>query len=207
MGATQLYGVHQLRMWTHPRLITRIPALRDRRDGPGYRYPMRPISVRRIFCTLASGCVMAVLMASCSSGHGGGDSGGAALSELQKTFKAVPTNASDIRTTATDATWESQCSDGSGHAGWDQALADATFRGASSKTEILTQIGNALSRQGWTRIDVSNSPGQGSVPHWTKIIKGIVANVYAYAVPFGSHHWSLNASWQPADRVDHGTCA
>ena len=50
-------------------------------------------------------------------------------------------------------------------------------------------------------------PGQGPVPRWKKTIKGIVANVYAYAVPSGSNHWSLTASWQPADPVDHGTCA
>jgi hypothetical protein len=207
MGATHLYGVRRGGWGASVRLIIRRTAIWDRRDGPRYRLPMRPISVGRIFCTFASGCAMAVLMASCSSGHSGGDPGGAALNELQKTFKAVPANASDIRTTATDATWESQCSDGSGHAGWDQALADATFRGASSKTKIVIQIGNALSRQGWTRNDVSNGPGQGSVPHWRKTIKGIVANVYAYAAPFGSNHWSLTASWQPADPADHGTCA
>jgi len=83
---------------------------------------MRPSRVWRIFYTLALGCAMAVLVASCSSGHSGGDPGGAALSELQAAFKAVPTHASDIRTSATDATWESQCGDGSGHAGWDQAF-------------------------------------------------------------------------------------
>jgi hypothetical protein len=67
---------------------------------------MRPISVRPAFRTLASGCVMAILMPSCSSGHSGGDPGRAAL---------------------------------------------------------------------------------GSVPHWRKIIKGIVANINAYAVPFESN--------------------
>jgi hypothetical protein len=168
---------------------------------------MRPFSVRRIFCPLALGCVMAVLMANCSSGHIGGDPGGTALIELQEASKAVPANASDIRTTGADATWEPQCSDGSGHAGWDQAWAVATFSSAGSKTEILAQIGDALSRQGWTRDDVANGPGQGSVPHWKKTIKGIVANVYAYAVPSGSSHWSLTAAWQPADPVDDGTCA
>jgi hypothetical protein len=78
---------------------------------------------------------------------------------------------------------------------------------ASSKTVILAQIGKTLSRQGWTRTDVSNGPGQGPLPHWNKTIKGIVANVFAYAVPSGSTHWSLTASWQPADAVDDGTCA
>lgn len=189
------------------RHIATFPAIWDDTDGPRYRLQMRPGKVRRISCTLALGWAMAVIGASCSSEHNGGDPGGAALSELQAAVKAVSANSSDIQATAADAAWESQCGDGSGHAGWDQAWAEATFSSAGSATEIVTDIGHALSRQGWTRNDVANGPGQGSVPHWTKTIKGIVANVYAYAVPSGSNHWSMTASWQPTDSVDHGTCA
>jgi hypothetical protein len=160
---------------------------------------------------LVVGVLLGVALAGCASDsprHSGGDPGGTVLKDLQAAVETVPAGSGHIHRSATDATWQAGCSDGTGHAGWGAAQATTRFVTAESESAAIANIDTSLSRLGWTRHDLVVTTGQGPIPHWTKVLDGLKrANAFAYPVPAGSSQWFLTASWQPVHAVDHGDCA
>ena len=140
-------------------------------------------------------------------GHGSVDSANV-LRQLKVVLRAVPDGATNVRTTATGATWNQGCVDGTGHAGWTSVYVTASFTAMTPESSVLERIGGMLARHGWTRDDTKAVGRQGPIPHWTKVVNGNpLANAFAYPDPAGSDTWFVTAAWQPSPEVDYGDCA
>lgn len=141
-------------------------------------------------------------------GHGTADPSGAVLEQLKVILRAVPVGATGLQASATDASWQSGCQDGTGHAGWAPVSVTARFSTASTESMVVANINAVLVRHGWERHDVVVTPGQGPVAHWTKMVRGISrASAFAYPVPAGSTAWFVTGTWQPSPAVNDGDCA
>jgi hypothetical protein len=158
-----------------------------------------PLLVASFF--IASICVV-------GCGHGTADPNGAVLQEVRTVLRAVPPSAGALQTSAADARWLPGCGDGTGHAGWSSVYVTARFSSEDPKASVLAAINGLLVSHGWQRHDIVATPGQGPIPHWTRMVTGRGhANAFAYQVPAGSNAWYITGSWQPSPEVDNGDCA
>ena len=99
-----------------------------------------------------------------------------------------------------DATWQGDTCPGNSAAmpGWSQVFVGATFISTNPKPVVIVSINRVLVGQGWARRDTIVTEGQGPVAHWSRdVATGRRADAFAFAVPSGSEHWYLSASWDP----------
>ena len=112
---------------------------------------------------------------------------------------AVPSNASDVRTQSSVASWVTGCAGIPGsRPGWTTDQASVMFIDASSRATVTESIDDALKRQGWQRHDSKPNPSAGRLPHWTlDVTSAHVVQAWAFPVGPGTYHWSFSASWSP----------
>jgi len=132
-------------------------------------------------------------------GHAGGDPRGRVLGELKPLEAAVPPGATNVAIHAADADWQEKCPDNpSGRSGWSAVFVSASFTTALPHEVVVTDVNATLARQGWTRHDIVNVPGQGPIAHWSKrVATGPRADAFVFPVPAGSDTWLMTASWDP----------
>jgi len=132
-------------------------------------------------------------------GHAGGDPRGRVLGELKPVEAAVPPGATNVAIHADDADWQEKCPDNpSGRSGWSAVFVSASFTTALPHEVVVTDVNATLARQGWTRHDIVNVPGQGPIAHWSKrVATGPRADAFVFPVPAGSDTWLMTASWDP----------
>jgi hypothetical protein len=139
-------------------------------------------------------------LSGCGQSHSGGDPGGVVYRELRPVLKAVPPGVTNIHAQSNDASWQATTCPGNGKArpGWSQVFVGATFVTQRAKVVVLASINRVLAHEGWVRDDIVVTQGQGPVAHWARRVgTGRRADAFAFAVPNGSEHWYLTASWEP----------
>jgi hypothetical protein len=97
------------------------------------------------------------------------------------------------------ATWVPPCQEfPDAHPGWSAAEVRISFNDSSPSGNVIDHVDSGLRRLGWHRHDIVNTPGQGTIAHWTLNTKsGGKVHAFAFQTPTHSGAWFLNSSWQP----------
>jgi len=111
----------------------------------------------------------------------------------------IPTNAINITSQTSRASWISGCSEFPGSRdGWTTDNVSVEFIDTRPKWTVIAALSKALAKEGWRRHDESPGLHQGKIPHWTLNVKtNNLVQAWAFPVGPGTEHWYLSASWIP----------
>jgi hypothetical protein len=133
----------------------------------------------------------------------GGDPGNATYARLRLATRAIPSTAVNVHREAAEPTgWTAGCPEfgSASHVGWTRVYLSATFDEPGVTTsQVLDEVGAALTHQGWIRHDEPTGPGRGPSPHWTlRPRRGRTADLFLFPANGSSEsNWFMGVSWQP----------
>ena len=127
---------------------------------------------------------------------GGGDSGGARLSQLQALRSTLPSGTVIIDQGSQEPDWIGSCSDEYFHRGWTNVGYWVEFRPTVTQDQVLRDVTLAMARLGWTKI-----VGQW---RWSRVLASGSRASASLDTPVSKTPWAISANATPAAPV--GEC-